>query len=242
MVNEPTVDKPFPAWHRTIMLEIKICGIKDQPALDAALAARADLIGLVVFPSSPRAVAVEAAAKLAASARGRAQVVALVVDADDVLLGEIAAQVAPDLFQLHGSEPPARVAEIRVRFGKPVMKAIAVAEAQDLAALPAYEAVSDRILFDAKPPRDATRPGGHGQAFDWALLAGLARRRPLMLSGGLNPSNVAAAVRAVRPDGVDVSSGVERAPGVKDPDKVKAFADAARAAAAALAERREKVS
>ncbi|HXL68217.1 MAG TPA: phosphoribosylanthranilate isomerase [Xanthobacteraceae bacterium] len=223
------------------MIEIKICGINHRTGLDAALAARAELIGLVFFSPSPRALTPEAAARLASVARGRARVVALVVDADDVLLGEIAEKVAPDFLQLHGNEPPARVAEVRVRFGRPVIKAMPVSVRSDLAALAAYEAVAERILFDAKPPRDATRPGGHGQPFDWSLVAGIKRRRPVMLSGGLDPGNVADAIRAVRPDGVDVSSGVESALGVKDPVKIRAFADAARAAAS-LAASREKVS
>jgi phosphoribosylanthranilate isomerase len=169
-------------------------------------------------------------------------VVALVVDADDMLLAEIAEKVAPDFFQLHGDERPARVAETRVRFGRPVIKAIPVSARSDLAALAANEAVADRILFDAKPPREATRPGGHGQPFDWSLVAGIKRRRPIMLSGGLDPDNVADAIRAVRPDGVDVSSGVEQASGVKDPVKIRMFAEAVRAAAASLADSREKVS
>jgi phosphoribosylanthranilate isomerase len=222
------------------MIEIKICGITDQNGLDAALTARADMVGLVFFPPSPRALTPEAGAALAEAARGRARVVALVVDADDTLLGEIAEKVAPDVFQLHGKESPARVAEVRVRFGRPVIKAMSVSEPRDLSGLAAYEAVADRILFDAKPPRDATRPGGHGQPFDWSLVAGIKRRRPLMLSGGLNPDNVADAIRVVHPDGVDVSSGVEQAPGVKDPVKIRMFAEAARAAS--LADSREKVS
>lgn len=224
------------------MTEIKICGINDRNGLDAALAARADMIGLVFFPPSPRALTPEAGARLASVARGRARVVALVVDAGDTLLGEIAEKVAPNFFQLHGRERPARVAEVRVRFGRPVIKAIPISAPGDLAALPAYEAVADRILFDAKPPHDATRPGGYGWPFDWSLVAGIKRRRPIMLSGGLNAGNVASAIGVVRPDGVDVSSGVERAPGVKDPVKISMFAEAVRAAAASLAASPEKVS
>jgi phosphoribosylanthranilate isomerase len=224
-----------------MMIEIKICGITDQKGLDAALAARADLVGFVFFPSSPRALTPEAGAALAALARGRARVVALVVDANDALLGEIAEKVAPDFFQLHGKERPARVAEVRVRFGRPVIKAVPISVSADLSQLAAYEAVADRILFDAKPPRDATRPGGHGKPFDWSLVTGIKRRRPVMLSGGLTPENVAEAIRIVRPDGVDVSSGVESAPGIKDAAKVMAFASAARTAAASLADHREVV-
>jgi phosphoribosylanthranilate isomerase len=224
------------------MTEIKICGINDRNGLDAALAARADMIGLVFFPPSPRALTPEIGARLASVARGRARVVALVVDADDMLLSEIAEKIGPDFFQLHGNERPARVAEVRVRFGRPVIKAIPVSAPSDLAALAAYEAVADRILFDAKPPRDAARPGGYGRQFDWSLIAEIKRRRPIMLSGGLDPDNVASALGIVRPDGVDVSSGVERAPGVKDPVKIRAFIDAARAASASLAGSRERVS
>ncbi|HLL26284.1 MAG TPA: phosphoribosylanthranilate isomerase [Xanthobacteraceae bacterium] len=226
------------------MIEVKICGIKDLAAMDAALEAGADLVGLVFFPPSPRAVTMDAAAKLAARARGRARVTALVVDANDSLLAGIVEHAKPDLLQLHGAESTERVAAIRSRFGRPVMKAIPVAEAADLRAVPDYEAVADRILFDARPPKDANRPGGHGRAFDWALLAGFKRKQPMMLSGGLTPENVAEAIAIVRPDAVDVSSGVERAPGEKDLAKIASFVKNARAAAAALGrpQKREKVS
>lgn len=224
------------------MLEIKICGIKDLAAMDAALSAGADMVGLVFFPPSPRAVSLDEGATLAARARGRALVVALTVDTADAVLDGIMARVAPDMLQLHGSEAPARVSEIRKRSGLPVMKALAVAEAADLDVVPAYAAVAERLLFDARPPRDATRPGGHGRAFDWSLLARVARLKPVMLSGGLDPENVASAIRLVRPDAVDVSSGVEKSPGVKDPDKIKAFVVNARGASAALASVTEKAS
>ena len=216
------------------MVEIKICGINDLAAMDAALAAGADLVGLVFFPPSPRNVSLDQGAKLAARARGKARVVALTVDADDDLLDGIAKNAAPDMFQLHGSESPARVSELRERVGRPMIKAIPVAAAEDLDAVAPYAAVADRILFDARPPKDATRPGGHGRAFDWTLLARVSRTKPMMLSGGLNPANVAEAVRVVRPDAVDVSSGVEKSPGVKDATKIAAFVANARAAAAAL--------
>jgi phosphoribosylanthranilate isomerase len=225
------------------MIEVKICGIKDLAAMDAALDAGADLVGLVFFPPSPRAVTMDLAAKLAARARGRALVTALTVDADDDLLAEIIEHAKPDLLQLHGGESVKRVVEIRTRFGPPVMKAIAVAEAADLRIVPDYEAVADRILFDARPPKDASRPGGHGRAFDWTLLARLARKKPMMLSGGLTPENVAEAIRIVQPDAVDVSSGVERAPGEKDMEKIRDFVKAARRAAAlGRSHKREKVS
>src|ERR1700681_2028431 len=149
------------------MIEVKICGINDLAAMDAALEAGADLVGLVFFPPSPRAVTMELAAKLAARARGQALVTALVVDADDKLLAEIIEHAKPDLLQLHGAESAERVSAIRTRFGRPVTKAIAVAEAADLRIVPGYEAVADRILFDARPPKDASRPCGHGRAFDW---------------------------------------------------------------------------
>jgi phosphoribosylanthranilate isomerase len=217
------------------MVEIKICGIKDLAAMDAALDAGADLVGLVFFSASPRAITPAAAAMLATRARGRALIAALAVDADDSLLQAIAEEVAPDLIQLHGKETPARTADIRERFGKPVAKALPIESAEDLKAVASY-AAADRILFDARPPRDATRPGGHGRAFDWHLLARAPRTKPIMLSGGLDADNVARAIEIVRPDAVDVSSGVEKSPGVKDPAKIKRFIDNARAASAALAE------
>jgi phosphoribosylanthranilate isomerase len=225
------------------MIEVKICGIKDLAAMDAALQAGADLVGLVFFPPSPRAVTMDLAMRLAARARGRALVAALVVNADDSLFEGIVDHAKPDLLQLHGEETRERVAAIRARFGRPVMKAIPVAEAGDLRLVPDYEAVADRILFDARPPKDASRPGGHGRSFDWTLLARLARKKPMMLSGGLTPENVAEAIRIVRPDAVDVSSGVERAPGEKDPEKIRNFVKNARAAATlGNPHKREKVS
>jgi phosphoribosylanthranilate isomerase len=225
------------------MIEVKICGIKDLAAMDAALDAGADLVGLVFFPPSPRAVTMDLAAKLAERARGRALVTALTVDADDKLLAEIIEHAKPDLLQLHGGESVKRVVEIRTRFGRPVMKATPVAEAADLRIVPDYEAVADRILFDARPPKDASRPGGHGRAFDWTLLARLACKKPMMLSGGLTPENVAEAIRIVQPDAVDVSSGVERAPGEKDMEKIQDFVKAARSAATlGHSHKREKVS
>lgn len=217
------------------MLEVKICGIKDLAAMDAALAAGADLVGLVFFPPSPRSVSLEEAVPLAARARGRAQVVALTVDADDALLEGIAGRVGPDLFQLHGSETTGRTAEVRKQLGRAVMKALPIETASDLAAVPAYAAVADRILFDARAPKDATRPGGHGRPFDWSLLANVERAKPIMLSGGLDPDNVARAIEIVRPDAVDVSSGVESSVGVKDARRIAAFVANARAAASTLA-------
>lgn len=210
---------------------VKICGLKTPETLDAALAAGADMVGLVHFPQSPRHLDVAAAADLAERARGRATIVALVVDADDDLLAALAERVRPDLFQLHGKEPPERVAAIRERFGTPVMKAIGIAEEADLARVPPYAAVCDRLLFDAKPPKTADAlPGGNGLSFDWRLVAALDPGRPAMLSGGLTPDIVGAAIAATRLRAVDVSSGVESAPGVKDPIAIAAFVAAARAA------------
>ena len=199
--------------------------------LSAAIDAVADMVGFVFFPPSPRDISPAEAAPLLKAARGRALAVALVVDADDALIDDAVA-AGIDMLQLHGSETPQRVRDIKARTGLPVMKAVGIADTQDLSALDAYFGVADRILLDAKPPRDATRPGGHGRTFDWDILAKLDPGRSFMLSGGLNPSNVAAAIAAVRPAGVDVSSGVERAPGVKDEALIRQFIANARKAAA----------
>lgn len=215
-------------------LLIKICGLTTPEALDAAIGAGADMAGFVVFPPSPRHVDLAPGRALAAQAKGRLQRVALAVDADDALLAEIVAALDPEILQLHGTETPERVAAVRARFGRPVMKALGIAEAADLARVPAYAAVADRILFDARPPRGATRPGGLGQAFDWTLLQGLDPGLPYMLSGGLDPANVGEALRITRAPAVDVSSGVERAPGEKDSGRIADFVRAARAGAAAL--------
>jgi phosphoribosylanthranilate isomerase len=162
--------------------------------------------------------------------QGRARKVANTVDADDALLEEIIESLKPDILQLHGHETPQRVAAIRESFGLPVMKALPIETKSDLAAIQNYAGVADRLLFDALPPRDATRPGGLGKPFDWHLLEKLNLPIPYLLSGGLNPENVAEALRITRAPGVDVSSGVESAPGVKDPEKIRAFIRAARSA------------
>jgi phosphoribosylanthranilate isomerase len=214
-----------------VPIDIKICGLKTTDALDAALGAGADMVGVVFFPKSPRNVDLATAAKLAARARGRAKVVALTVDADDALLADIVREVRPDALQLHGEESVERVAEIRQRFGVPVIKVVAIAGEADLDTVRAYDAVADRLLLDAKAPAGATRPGGNGVPFDWNLLSRLDLSKPFMLSGGLHPENVAEALRLTLAPGVDVSSGVESAPGVKDPARIKAFIEAARAAA-----------
>jgi phosphoribosylanthranilate isomerase len=212
---------------------IKICGLKAASGLDAALDAGADLVGFVFFPPSPRHVGFEAARTLGARVQGRARKVAVSVDAGDDLLRSSIEALKPDLLQLHGRETPERVAAIRSRFGLPVMKALPVTERADLSSVHLYAKVADWIMFDAKAPREATRPGGHGLAFDWRLLENLALAVPFMLSGGLNAGNVAEALGITRPEGLDVSSGVERAPGEKDTDKIREFIRAARAADAA---------
>jgi len=183
----------------------------------------------VFFPPSPRHVDFALAQELGARVAGRALKVALSVNADDDGLAASIAALAPDLLQLHGKETPARVAAVKARFGLPVMKAIAVETRDDLACAPAYAAVADRLIFDARAPRDATRPGGLGKPFDWRLLKNLDPRVPFMLSGGLNRDNVAEAIDITGASGVDVSSGVERAPGEKDPGLIRGFIHAARA-------------
>ncbi|MFZ1964832.1 MAG: phosphoribosylanthranilate isomerase [Roseiarcus sp.] len=209
---------------------IKICGLSTAAALCAALAAGADMVGFVFFERSPRFVALDRARELAAEARGRAKIVALGVDAADAALAAIVARIAPDLLQLHGSESPERVAEIRRAFAVPVMKALGVADAADFDKALEYQDAADWLLIDAKPPTGATRPGGHGVPFDWRLARGFAAKRPWLLSGGLEPGNVGEAIALSGARGVDVSSGVESAPGVKDIVKINAFVAAARAA------------
>ena len=214
-------------------LLVKICGLRTEDTLDVALEAGADLVGFVFFPPSPRHLSLEVARDLGQAVKRRAAKVALTVDADDATFAAIMESLEPDMLQLHGQEPPARVAAIKARFGRPVMKAIPVEARADLAAAKIYAGVADRLLFDARAPREATRPGGLGKPFDWRLLEKLDPGVPFMLSGGLDAGNVAEALRVTRAGGVDVSSGVERAPGEKDPDKIRAFIRAARAAAAA---------
>lgn len=213
-------------------LSVKICGLKTSQALDVALDSGADLVGFVFFPPSPRNLGLEAARALGQRAAGRARKVALTVDANDETLLDIIGALDPDMLQLHGSETPDRVVAVRTRFGLPVMKALPIAERKDLSPIREYAQVSDRLIFDARPPRDATRPGGLGKAFDWTLLKGLNPGVPFMLSGGLDADNVAEALRITRAPGVDVSSGVERTPGEKDVEKIRAFVRAARQAEA----------
>jgi phosphoribosylanthranilate isomerase len=210
-------------------LIVKICGLSTPDTLDVALQAGADMVGFVFFPASPRHISLETARELGRQAKGRALKVALTVDADDATLANIVETLRPDMLQLHGGESVARLRDIKQNFGLPVMKAIPVASSADLAVLAGYAAVADRILFDARAPKGATRPGGLGSVFDWHLLESLDLKLPFMVSGGLNAGNVADAVRITRAGGVDVSSSVERAPGVKDPDLIRAFIRAARA-------------
>jgi phosphoribosylanthranilate isomerase len=210
-------------------LIVKICGLSTRETLDVALDAGADMVGFVFFPPSPRHLSLETARDLGKHARRRALKVALTVDADDATLANIVEALQPDMLQLHGKETVARLRDIKQKFALQVMKVIAVENASDLASLPGYAAVADRILFDARAPREATRPGGLGAVFDWHVLENLDLKLPFMVSGGLNAGNVAEAVRVTRAGGVDVSSGVERAPGIKDPEMIRSFIRAARA-------------
>ena len=208
--------------------QVKICGISDAAALDAALKAGADFVGFVFFPPSPRNVNLDEAMTLGARVGKKVQKVALTVDADDALHENIIAALSPDILQLHGTETPQRVADVRGRFGLPVMKALAIGTKADLAAIPDYDGVADWLLFDARPPRDATRPGGLGRPFDWTLLKALDPGLSFMLSGGLDRNNVAAAMAITQAPAVDVWSGVESAPGVKNPAEIAAFVRAVR--------------
>ncbi|MCA6107584.1 phosphoribosylanthranilate isomerase [Bradyrhizobium cenepequi] len=211
-------------------LLVKICGLSTRETLDVALEAGADMVGFVFFPPSPRHLSLDIARELGRQAKGRAVKVALTVDADDVTLENVVETLQPDILQLHGRETIARVRDIKQRFGLQVMKVLAVETAADLAPLVGYAAVADRILFDARAPKGATRPGGLGAVFDWHVLEQLELDMPFMVSGGLNADNVADAVRVTRAGGVDISSGVERSPGIKDPELIRAFIRAARAA------------
>jgi phosphoribosylanthranilate isomerase len=210
-------------------VQVKICGLSTPDTMEAALAHGADYIGLNFFPPSPRYVTPAKAATLAAMARGRTRIVALVVDADDALLNDIADAVKPDYFQLHGSETPERVSAIKTLTGKPIIKAIKVGGPEDVGLATGFVDVADMILFDTKAPASLKNalPGGNGIPFDWALLEG---KRGFMLSGGLNPANVAEAIRVTGAPMVDVSSGVESAPGKKDSTLIAKFIEAAKAA------------
>jgi phosphoribosylanthranilate isomerase len=211
-------------------LLVKICGLSTPETLDVALDAGADMVGFVFFAPSPRNISLDSARALASRVQGRARKVANTVDADDALLASIIEALKPDVLQLHGHETPQRVAAVRECFGLPVMKALPIETKSDLLPIGSYRSVADRLLFDARPPREATRPGGLGKPFDWHLLENLNLPIPYLLSGGLHADNVAEALRITRAPGVDVSSGVESAPGVKDPEKIRAFIRAARSA------------
>lgn len=209
-------------------VEVKICGLNDDAAIDAAIEAGADYIGLVFFAKSPRAVDAVRAAELTQFIEG-VRKVGLFVDPDDALLDEVLTQVRLDLLQFHGSETPERLAHIRAEYGVPVMKVIPLSEAADLAEVEPFLDVVDQILFDAKPPKGAALPGGNAVAFDWSILKGFRSAVPWMLAGGLTAGNVAEAIKATGAQAVDVSSGVEASPGVKDLDKIRAFIAAAKA-------------
>ena len=212
--------------------QVKICGLKTPEAVSAAVDGGAAYLGFAFFEKSPRNVAPHDAARLAAPARqaSGARIVALTVDPSDSDLDELLGAFAPDLIQLHGRETPERVAAIAARTRLPVIKAIGVSAAADIAAASAYQGAAQHLMFDAKPPAGADRPGGHGARFDWTLLEGLRLERPWFLAGGLDPWNVAEAARLARAPLVDVSSGVERGPGVKDPSLITAFLEAVRRA------------
>ena len=210
--------------------EIKICGLSDEESVDAALAGGADYLGFVFFPPSPRHVSVDRAVGLMRRARGRAAIAALFVDPDQRLVDDVVCTLDPDILQLHGRESPERVAAIRADAMIPVMKAVGIGGVADLTLALQYAEAADRLVLDARPPAAATRPGGHGAAFDWSLLDGFAPPCPWFLSGGLNPGNVADAVARTGPPGVDVSSGVETSPGRKDPALIHAFITAVRQA------------
>jgi phosphoribosylanthranilate isomerase len=212
------------------MAQSKICGLSTADAVAAALAGDASYIGLVFFQKSPRNVTAVDAARLAAPARGRAKVVAVTVDPTNADLDAIVQELRPDLIQLHGKESPARAAEVRARTGAGVVKALSISTADDFAAASAYDGAVDHLMFDAKAPAGADLPGGNGVGFDWSLMKGRRFQRPWFLAGGLDPWNVAEAVAASGAPLVDVSSGVERGPGLKDPDLIAAFLTAVRRA------------
>ncbi|MBZ9706988.1 phosphoribosylanthranilate isomerase [Mesorhizobium sp. ESP7-2] len=211
-------------------LDIKICGLKTDQAMAAALAGGASHVGFIFFPKSPRYVEPAEAGRLREAARGRALAVAVTVDAKDAFLDEIVEKMQPDMLQLHGSETPERVTELKARHGLPVMKALPLSEAADLDRIRPFIGVADRFLFDAKPPKGSELPGGNGVTFDWRILAGLDAGIDYMLSGGLNAANIGDALRLANPPAIDISSGVESAPGIKDPALIEQFFRAVRAA------------
>ena len=208
------------------MTQAKICGLSTPETVDAALAGGAAFVGFMFFDKSPRAVTPEAAGRLAQAARGKTKIVAVTVDADDAALDRIVSQLSPDLIQLHGKETPQRAREIGQRTGAGLIKVLQVSESRDLDAANGFDGLVDHLMFDAKPPKDADRPGGVGASFDWSLLIGRRFQRPWVLAGGLDPWNVTDAARLSGAPLVDVSSGVERGAGLKDPALITAFLDA----------------
>jgi len=212
------------------MAKAKICGLSTPEAVGAALEGGAAYLGFVFFAASPRNIDPEAAARLAAPVRGRARTVAVTVDPDDALLDRLSATLRPDLIQLHGREAPARAAAVAARTGADVIKVLHVSEAGDLDAAGPFEGAVAHLMFETKPPKGAAMPGGLGAAFDWSIMAGRRYARPWFLAGGLDPWNAAEAVRLSGAPLLDVSSGVERGPGVKDPALISAFLEAVRRA------------
>ena len=215
---------------------VKICGLSTPETIEVGLRSGANWIGFVFFPKSPRHVEYGKAKELVGPVRGKASIVALTVNANDDELDAIDRSINPDIWQLHGSETPERVVQVKQRYGRPVMKALTIRDEADLAAIPPYEDVCDILLFDAKPPKEmeSELPGGNGISFDWRLIEGLKLKKPFVLAGGLDPSNVAQAIRLTRPQGVDVSSGIETAPGIKDRQKIIDFVYAAKQASSTL--------
>ncbi|WP_026480368.1 phosphoribosylanthranilate isomerase [Ahrensia sp. 13_GOM-1096m] len=208
-------------------MDIKICGLSTIEATDAVIAGGATHVGFIFFPKSPRHVAVDTAAKLGARAQAQGlKSVAVTVNADDSYLDEIVAAMKPDILQLHGSESPERVTQVKARYGLPVMKAFAISTRDDLDKIDIYNGITDRFLFDAKAPKNSELPGGNGVSFDWTLLEGLDPSVDYMLSGGLNASNVSNAIANAKPSGLDISSGVESEPGVKSTKLIASFFEA----------------
>jgi phosphoribosylanthranilate isomerase len=211
-------------------VQAKICGVSTPEAVSAALAGGAAFVGFMFFEKSPRNVAPEAAARLAEPVRGKAKITAVLVDPSDAEVDRVAAILRPDLIQLHGAETPARARAIGERAGAGIIKVLPVAEAADLAPAADFDGLVEHLMFDTKAAKDADRPGGSGKAFDWTLLAGRRFQRPWLLAGGLDPWNLTEAVRQSGAPILDVSSGVERGPGLKDPALIAAFLDAAKRA------------
>jgi phosphoribosylanthranilate isomerase len=207
-------------------LDVKICGLKTQEAVDRAVTRGASHIGFIFFEKSPRNIEPDIAGKLADTVRGKVKIVAVTVNADNDDLDEIIALLKPDILQLHGSETPDRALNIKAIYGLPVMKAFSIRDADDIARIEPYIGIADRFLFDAKPPAGSDLPGGNGVSFDWSLLRDLDGDIDYMLSGGLNKDNIAEALAITGARGIDVSSGVESAPGIKDPAMIDAFFDA----------------